>query len=128
MVFTLSSITLNFAIAAPRTHALKSEHAKLHSQYGQYQASTEQPGFFAHGLPVFESQNKIHVRVVAVGTGQALKIGERGNADALLVHHPAGEEKFIAEGHGIDRRPVMFNDFITVGPIVPKKPSNLYRR
>ena len=78
--------------------------------------STEQSGLFGYVLPLFEAQTKIHVNVVAVGTGQALKIGERGDADALLVHDRAGEEKFMAEGHGIDRRPVMYNDFIIVGP------------
>ncbi|HEY7749146.1 MAG TPA: substrate-binding domain-containing protein [Aestuariivirgaceae bacterium] len=78
--------------------------------------STEQSGFFAYVLPLFEAETKVHVKVVAVGTGQALKLGERGDADALLVHDPAGEEKFVTEGHGLDRRPVMFNDFIIVGP------------
>ena len=78
--------------------------------------STEQSGLFGYVLPLFEAQTKIHVNVVAVGTGQALKIGERGDADALLVHDRAGEEKFMAEGHGMDRRPVMYNDFIIVGP------------
>jgi tungstate transport system substrate-binding protein len=78
--------------------------------------STEQSGLFGYILPLFERQTGIAVRVVAVGTGQALAIGERGDADALLVHDRSGEEKFMAEGHGIDRRPVMFNDFIIVGP------------
>jgi tungstate transport system substrate-binding protein len=78
--------------------------------------STEQSGFFGYVLPLFEAETKIDVRVVAVGTGQALKIGERGDVDVLLVHDPAGEEKLVAEGHGIDRRPVMFNDFVIVGP------------
>ncbi len=76
--------------------------------------STEQSGFFAHVLPLFHAQTGIRVNVVAVGTGQALKIGERGDADALLVHDPAGEENFVAAGHGVDPRPVMFNDFIIV--------------
>jgi tungstate transport system substrate-binding protein len=78
--------------------------------------STEQSGLFAYILPLFKSQTGIAVRVVAVGTGQALAIGARGDADALLVHDRAGEEKFMAEGHGIDRRPVMFNDFVIIGP------------
>jgi tungstate transport system substrate-binding protein len=77
--------------------------------------STEQSGFFAHVLPLFKAETGINVRVVAVGTGQALRLGQQGDADALLVHDPAGEEKFMAEGHGLDR-PVMFNDFIIVGP------------
>jgi tungstate transport system substrate-binding protein len=78
--------------------------------------STEQSGFFAHVLPLFEAATAIRVRVVAVGTGQALRLGQGGDADALLVHDPAAEEKFVAQGHGIDRRPVMFNDFVIVGP------------
>jgi tungstate transport system substrate-binding protein len=78
--------------------------------------STEQSGFFGYAIPIFEKETGIEVHVVAVGTGQALKIGEKGDADALLVHDPAGEKKFVDEGYGIDRRPVMFNDFIIVGP------------
>jgi tungstate transport system substrate-binding protein len=78
--------------------------------------STEQSGLFGHLLPQFKAETGIAVRVVAVGTGQALKLGERGDADALLVHDRAGEDKFVAEGYGIDRRDVMYNDFVVVGP------------
>jgi tungstate transport system substrate-binding protein len=78
--------------------------------------STEQSGLFNTLLPAFKAASGITVRVVAVGTGQALAIGARGDADALLVHDRAGEDKFVAEGHGIDRRDVMFNDFVIVGP------------
>jgi tungstate transport system substrate-binding protein len=78
--------------------------------------STEQSGLFGHLLPQFKAETGIEVRVVAVGTGQALKLGERGDADALLVHDRAGEDKFVAEGFGIDRRDVMYNDFVVVGP------------
>jgi tungstate transport system substrate-binding protein len=78
--------------------------------------STEQSGLFAYILPLFQSQTGIAVKVVAAGTGQALAIGARGDADALLVHDRAGEVKFMAERHGLDRRPVMFNDFIIIGP------------
>ncbi|MBV8835359.1 MAG: substrate-binding domain-containing protein [Alphaproteobacteria bacterium] len=78
--------------------------------------STEQSGLFGHLLPIFRRASGIEVRVVAVGTGQALAIAMRGDADALLVHDRPGEDKFIAEGHGIDRRDVMFNDFVLVGP------------
>jgi tungstate transport system substrate-binding protein len=78
--------------------------------------STEQSGLFGHLLPAFERDTGIKVRVVAVGTGQALKLGEKGDADALLVHDRAGEDKFMAEGWGIDRRDVMYNDFVIVGP------------
>jgi tungstate transport system substrate-binding protein len=78
--------------------------------------STEQSGLFDYILPLFQKETGIVVRVVAVGTGQALAIGARGDADALLVHDRIGEDKFVAEGNGIDRRDVMFNDFVLVGP------------
>jgi tungstate transport system substrate-binding protein len=78
--------------------------------------STEQSGLFDYILPIFEKESGITVRVVAVGTGQALAIGARGDADALLVHDRVGEDKFVADGNGIDRRDVMFNDFVLVGP------------
>jgi len=78
--------------------------------------STEQSGLFDHLLPVFERQTGIAVRVVAVGTGQALKVGMQGDADALLVHDRPGEDHFLAEGYGIDRRDVMYNDFVLIGP------------
>src|SRR3954471_23479721 len=78
--------------------------------------STEQSGLFGHITPIFRQDTGIDVRVVAVGTGQALAIGARGDADALLVHDRAGEDKFVAAGHGIDRRDVMYNDFVIVGP------------
>ena len=78
--------------------------------------STEQSGLFDTLLPAFRAATGITVRVVAVGTGQALAIGARGDADALLVHDRVGEDKFVTEGHGIDRRDVMFNDFVIVGP------------
>ena len=78
--------------------------------------STEQSGLFAHLLPAFTRQTGIAVRVVAVGTGQALKLGERGDADVLLVHDREAELRFVADGWGIERQEVMFNDFILVGP------------
>lgn len=78
--------------------------------------STEQSGLFGHILPVFRAQSGIEVRVVAVGTGQALAMAGRGDADALLVHDRRGEEAFVAAGLGIDRRAVMHNDFVLAGP------------
>jgi tungstate transport system substrate-binding protein len=78
--------------------------------------STQDSGLFSHILPIFKAATGLSVHVVAVGTGQALAIGERGDADALLVHDRAGEDKFVAEGYGIDRRDVMYNDFVVVGP------------
>jgi tungstate transport system substrate-binding protein len=78
--------------------------------------STEQSGLFPHLLPAFKKASGIDVRVVAVGTGQALDMGRRGDADVLFVHDTAAEEKFVAEGFGLPRRDVMVNDFVLVGP------------
>jgi tungstate transport system substrate-binding protein len=78
--------------------------------------STEQSGLFGHLLPAFTAKTGIEVRVVAVGTGQALKIGERGDADVVFVHDTPSELAFVAAGYGIDRRQVMYNDFVLVGP------------
>ena len=78
--------------------------------------STQDSGLFDHILPIFRAATGLTVHVVAVGTGQALVIGARGDADALLVHDRAGEDKFVADGYGIDRRDVMYNDFVIVGP------------
>lgn len=78
--------------------------------------STEQSGLFRHLIPIFEKKTGIQVRIVAVGTGQALDLGRRGDADVVLVHDPAAEERFVAEGHGLERRAVMYNDFVLIGP------------
>lgn len=78
--------------------------------------STQDSGLLDALLPKFREQTGIEVKVVAVGSGQALEIGRRGDADALLTHAPAAEEKFMAEGWGKDRRAVMSNDFVLVGP------------
>ena len=78
--------------------------------------STEQSGLFGHLLPVFENKTGIKVRVVAVGTGQALDLARRGDADVVFVHARAAEEKFLAEGEGVKRIPVMYNDFVLLGP------------
>jgi tungstate transport system substrate-binding protein len=78
--------------------------------------STEQSGLFGHLLPLFKQATDIDVHVVAVGTGQALDIARRGDADAVLVHDQPAEEKFVAEGFSLQRRPVMYNDFVLIGP------------
>ena len=78
--------------------------------------STEQSGLFRHILPVFEQKSGIRVRVVALGTGQALDMARRGDADVVFVHAKAAEEMFIAEGYGVRRLPVMYNDFVLIGP------------
>lgn len=78
--------------------------------------STQSSGLFDYILPQFEAETDIEVRVVAVGTGQAIRIAERGDADVLFVHHQPSEERFVAAGYGVNRRDVMYNDFVIVGP------------
>lgn len=78
--------------------------------------STEQSGLFAHILPAFTARTGIRVKVVALGTGQALDIARRGDADVVLVHDRAAEERFVAEGFAAKRHDVMYNDFVLVGP------------
>jgi tungstate transport system substrate-binding protein len=78
--------------------------------------STEQSGLFGHLLPRFTSATGISVKVVAVGTGQALDIGRRGDADVVFVHDRVAEEKFLSEGFAVKRHDVMYNDFVVIGP------------
>ena len=78
--------------------------------------STEQSGLFAHLLPAFKAATGTDVRVVALGTGQALDTARRGDADIVFVHDQAAEEKFVADGFGLKRLPVMYNDFVLIGP------------
>jgi tungstate transport system substrate-binding protein len=78
--------------------------------------STEQSGLFKHMLPAFTKGTGIEVRVVAVGTGQAVSLAQKGDADVLFVHHKPSEEKFVAEGWGVKRLEIMYNDFVVVGP------------
>jgi tungstate transport system substrate-binding protein len=104
ILFVLSTLAIGVAHADERYITLAST------------TSTQDSGLFGYILPFFKTATGIDVHVVAVGTGQALTIGERGDADALLVHDRPGEDKFVAEGYGIDRRDVMYNDFVIVGP------------
>jgi tungstate transport system substrate-binding protein len=78
--------------------------------------STAQSGLFGHILPAFTKKTGIAVRVVALGTGQALDVGRRGDADVVFVHDRVAEDRFVAEGFGVDRRDVMYNDFVLIGP------------
>jgi len=78
--------------------------------------STEQSGLFGYLLPIFQKETGIQVRVVALGTGQALDLARRGDADVVFVHARSAEEKFLAEGHGVRRFDVMYNDFVLIGP------------
>jgi tungstate transport system substrate-binding protein len=78
--------------------------------------STEQSGLFGHLLPEFKKASGLDIKVVAVGTGQAIDMARRGDADVLFVHDQAAEERFVAEGGAVKRYPVMYNDFVLVGP------------
>ncbi|MBI4964749.1 MAG: extracellular solute-binding protein [Desulfomonile tiedjei] len=78
--------------------------------------STEDSGLLTVLLPPFEKAAGVKVDVISVGTGKALKLGENGDVDVVLVHARAAEDKFVAEGYGVDRRDVMYNDFVVVGP------------
>lgn len=79
--------------------------------------STEQSGLFAHLLPAFKKASGLDVKVVALGTGQSLDMARRGDADVVLVHDQAAEEKFVADGFGLKRQSVMYNDFVLIGPM-----------
>ena len=78
--------------------------------------STEQSGLFSHLLPAFKQASGIDIKVVALGTGQALDMGRRGDADVVFVHDQVAEEKFVADGFGLKRQAVMYNDFVLIGP------------
>ena len=105
---------LTGALLAPSAHAQAQAPDKFIVVAST--TSTQQSGLFAHLLPQFRQATGIEVRVVAVGTGQALDIGRRGDADVVFVHDPVAEQKFVAEGFAVARRPVMYNDFVLVGP------------
>ena len=79
--------------------------------------STENSGLLAHLLPAFEAKTNTKVHVISVGTGKAIELAKNGDVDVTLVHARAAEDKFVTDGHGIDRRNVMYNDFIVAGPV-----------
>jgi tungstate transport system substrate-binding protein len=107
---TLAAVALSLAVvASPQAGA--QEFITVAST-----TSTEQSGLFDHILPMFQDKTGIEVRVVAQGTGQALETGRRGDADVVFVHAKAAEETFVAEGYGVMRVEVMYNDFVIVGP------------
>lgn len=78
--------------------------------------STQNSGLYDYILPMFEAETGIHVNVIAVGTGQALRIARNGDADVLIVHHRPSEDAFVAEGYGVKRLDLMYNDFVIIGP------------
>ena len=109
---------LKLALAAYATLALAVPVSRAADNFiiVQSTTSTQNSGLFEHILPLFTKKTGIEVRVVAVGTGQALKNAQKGDGDVVLVHSQPDEEKFVADGWGVERYPVMYNDFIIVGP------------
>jgi tungstate transport system substrate-binding protein len=113
--------TLLLGIAAPRAPQAADKFIIVQST-----TSTQNSGLFDYILPIFTKKTGIDVRVVAVGTGQALKNAENGDGDVVLVHSKPDEEKFVADGWGVKRQDVMYNDFVIVGPAVdPAKIAGL---
>jgi len=108
MIRHLTTLLLLCALAAP---AFAVDHLRLATT-----TSTENSGLLAALLPAFEKENNCQVDVIAVGTGKAIKLGETGDVDVILVHARSKEDKFVAAGYGIDRRDVMYNDFVVLGP------------
>lgn len=104
----LLALTLMLTFAMP---ALAQSIIKLSTT-----TSTENSGLLAYLLPVFEAKTKTKVHVISVGTGKALELAKNGDVDVTLVHARKSEDKFVADGHGVNRRDVMYNDFIIVGP------------
>jgi tungstate transport system substrate-binding protein len=105
-------ILVSVAIAALCTPALAQDKSIVVAST----TSTQDSGLFGHILPIFKAKTGIDVKVIAQGTGQALDTGRRGDADVVFVHAKPQEEKFLAEGFGVKRFPVMYNDFVLIGP------------
>ncbi len=105
-----------FAVAAALLLGVSGASAQDKSIVVSSTTSTQDSGLFGHILPLFKAKTGIDVKVVSQGTGQALDTGRRGDADVVFVHAKGQEEKFVAEGAGVKRNPVMYNDFILVGP------------
>ncbi len=108
MLQSLFLVPLFFLLATP---VFATEHLRLATT-----TSTENSGLLAELLPPFEKANDCHIDVIAVGTGKALKLGQTGDVDVVLVHARTREDKFVAAGYGVDRRDVMYNDFVILGP------------
>jgi tungstate transport system substrate-binding protein len=106
-----ASLALALPLCAPFAGAQDAKVLRLSTT-----TSTENSGLLAYLLPGFEAKTGIKVNVISVGTGKALELGKNGDVDVTLVHARQLEDKFVAEGWGIDRRDVMYNDFIVVGP------------
>ena len=108
--------TLRALLVAPLTLSAALAMAQTSTIVMASTTSTEQSGLFSHLLPEFKKATGMDVKVVAVGTGQAIDMGRRGDADLLFVHDQVAEEKVVAEGFPVKRFPVMYNDFVLVGP------------
>jgi tungstate transport system substrate-binding protein len=118
------SVALRLAVLAALAPAGCSSPPPAQSLTLATTTSARDSGLLEEALvPLFQERTGIEVKVVAVGTGQALGLGRRGDADVLLVHDPEGEQKFVDEGFGVGRRPVMWNDFVVVGP--PADPAGV---
>lgn len=109
-------LTAVIALAGALTLAQTPAHAQAKFITVASTTSTQSSGLFDYLLPIFEKKTGIQVRVVALGTGQALDLARRGDADVVFVHAKAAEEKFLAEGNAVKRFPVMYNDFVIIGP------------
>lgn len=108
-VFKLFAVLVTSALIAPSVHAQQIIRMSTTT-------STENSGLLTYLLPMFEAKTNSKVHVISVGTGKALELAKNGDVDVTLVHARASEDKFVAEGHGVNRRDVMYNDFILVGP------------
>lgn len=109
--FLLAALALTAFVAAPATAAPKARNIILATT-----TSTQDSGLLDELIPVFQMNTGYFVKTISVGSGQAMKMGEKGEADVLLVHSPDAEIKFVADGFGVNRRLVMHNDFIVLGP------------
>jgi tungstate transport system substrate-binding protein len=115
----VASLVLNAALVSGATWAQTAPTAPANTGASITVASTtstEQSGLFAHLLPAFTQATGVTVKVVALGTGQAIDMGRRGDADVLFVHDTEAEEKAVAQGFAVKRYPVMYNDFVLIGP------------
>src|SRR5215510_7630054 len=106
----IAGVALGFLVIAPRTYTQDKSIVVAST------TSTQDSGLFEYLLPIFKQKTGITVKVMAQGTGQALDTGRRGDADVVFVHAKAEEEKFIADGFGVKRNLVMYNDFVVIGP------------
>ena len=119
----ICALILGFLASQPDGLAAASQAAATKNVILATTTSTQDSGLLDVLVPLFENRTSYLVKTIAVGTGQALAMGRRGDADVLLVHAPPEEEKFMSEGHGTKRRPFMYNDFVLVGP--PSDPAKI---